>query len=276
MSRISPLIALVLSLLLLASACGSDEATIAADLESSSQPAEDMDGVDSEGDESSSVEPVGGSGDDAEPVVADELAEGDDSVSVEPVGGSGDDAEPVVVDELAEGDQPMPVEPDGGIGDGAKPLPGAEEPAETGTWHGPEVAETNCPGVEWTRVQASTFSFSVPADFVEEEVQGIDSEVGVWSNGAGIEISYDFGWYSYSIAGAEGAEVEDVDYSGTLGQFAVVRATETTAEPNQVGVYFPEVTLDGEIWNQLGLITIHDDPNDEIIARCIARSITFG
>lgn len=173
-------------------------------------------------------------------------------------------------------DGPIPVEPDGGIGDGAEPLPGANEPEETGTWHGAEVAVTNCPGMEWVRVQASAFSFSVPADFVDDEVQGIDSEVGQWSNGSGIEVSYDYGWYSYSLAEAAGAEVEDVDYSGIVGQFAVVRAAETAADTNSVGVYFPEVNFANDVWDKLGLIVTHQDANDEIIGRCIARSVEFG
>lgn len=231
MSRISPVLALLLSLLLFASACGRDDAvdvTTAVDGDASSQPAPDSEN-----------------------------------------GEDGDTGEG-----LPEG--PIPVEPDGGIGDGAQPLPGAEEPDETGTWHGPEVAETNCPGTTWTRVQASAFSFSVPADFVDDQVQGIDSEVGQWSNGTGIEVSYDYGWYSYSLAEAAGAEVEDVDYSGIVGQFAVVRASETAADTNSVGVYFPEVNFANEVWDKLGLIITHQDANDEIIGRCIARSVVFG
>lgn len=226
-SRISPLSALLLSLFLLASACGSGDG---ADVTSAADPA-----------------------------------------SSQPADDNGSD-----VENSGLPDGPIPVETDGGIGDGAEPLAGAEEPEETGTWHGSEVAETNCPGTEWTRVQASAFSFSVPSGFVDDEVQGIDSEVGQWSSGDGIQVSYDFGWYSYSLAQAAGAEVEDVDYSGIVGQFAVVRAAETSAETNSVGVYFPEVTFVNETWDKLGLIINHDDPNDEIIGRCIARSVTFG
>lgn len=240
MPRVSPLCAVLFTVLLFAAACGSDDITdVATAVDGAAQTQLD--------DSSTGDSSVG------EPIPADEPGE-----------------------DLGEDSDRIPVEPDGGIGDGAEPLPGAEDPEETGTWHGAEVAETNCPGVEWQRVEASAFTFSVPTTFANDQVQGIDSEVGQWSNGAGIEVSYDYGWYSYSIAEAAGAEVEEVDYSGVLGQFAVVRAADTNAETNSVGVYFPEVNFANEVWDKLGLIVTHEDPNDEIIGRCIARSVEFG
>jgi len=38
----------------------------------------------------------------------------------------------------------------------------------------------------------------------------------------------------------------------------------------------PEVKFDDPVWNRLGMIVIHDDPNDEIIALCIVRSIDWN
>jgi len=173
-------------------------------------------------------------------------------------------------DDLAEG--PLPVEPDGGIGDGAEPIPGADDPVDEGTWHGAEVAETNCPGTEWQRVQASAFSFSVPADFVEDDVNGVDSEVGIWTGGNKVEVSYDYGWYSGSLGAMEGAENEAIDYSGFVGQQTILRD-----DPQKwVAVYFGQVELDGgDQWNKLGLSVNFTDADDEIIGRCIVGSIDF-
>ena len=146
-----------------------------------------------------------------------------------------------------------------------------------GSWHGAVVAETNCPGTEWKRVSASAFSFSVPTDFVEADVQPIDSEVGVWTNGSGIEVTYDYGWYSGSISATPGAEVEAIDYSGYVGEQAVVRAAESGAATNIVGVYFGELVADdGDQWNKLSMLVTHTDPNDEIIGRCIVGSIEWA
>ena len=170
------------------------------------------------------------------------------------------------------GDQPIPVEPDGGIGDGAEPLPGAEEPVDEGTWHGAEVAVTNCPGMDWQRVQASAFSFSVPADFAENDVQPIDSEVGVWTGGNKIEVTYDYGWYSGSIRDMPGAENEPVDYSGIIGEQTIIRDT----EGKSVGIFFDEVDVaDGQA-NKLSMLVRFTDANDEIIGRCIVGSIDWN
>jgi hypothetical protein len=173
-------------------------------------------------------------------------------------------------------ESPLPVEPDGGIGDGAEPLPGAQESTDQGTWHGAVVAETNCPGVTWQRVQASAFSFSVPSDFTETQVQPIDSEVGVWTNSAGIEVSFDYGWYSGSISEMTGAVVEAIDYSGFRGELAILKAVGAEVTTNMVGVYFGELLADeGDQWNRLGMVVAHDDPNDELIGRCIVGSIEW-
>jgi len=245
MHRKSPLMALFLAVVLIASACGR-----------------------SDGD----ITEVVSEGGDAQSQPADDASEG--PFPVEPDGGIGDGAGPIPFEDnedLPEG--PIPVEPDGGIGDGAEPLPGYEEPEDEGTWHGAEVAVTNCPGMEWTRVQASAFTFSVPADYLAEDVQGVDSEVGVWSGGNNITIDYDYGWYSGSRASSPGAENEVVDFSGIVGERTVVR----DGDAKFVSILFPEVEYDGNgQWNRLGMTISFDDINDEIIGRCIVRSIEWG
>jgi hypothetical protein len=184
---------------------------------------------------------------------------------VEPESGSGDSEGEGLFDE------PIPVEPDGGIGDGAEPLPGAEEPVYEGTWHGPDVPPTNCPGMEWVRVDAGTFSFSLPSDFTEVDVQGIDSQIGEWVGGNNIVVSFDYGWYSGSLSAQPGAENEPVDFTGIVGERTVIR----DGADKYVSILFPEVVLDGDQWNRLGMNVRFDDVNDEIIGRCIVRSITW-
>ena len=169
------------------------------------------------------------------------------------------------------GDEPIPIEADGGIGDGAEPLPGARENETEGTWHGAQVAETNCPGTTWQRVAASAFSFSVPDDFVDQAPQGVDSEVGQWSNGAGVDVFYDYGWYSGSMADTPGAVVEPIDYSGIIGTQTMV-----AGQPNMMQVFFDEVEVIGGEPNLLALNVNYTDPADEIIARCIVGSIEWN
>lgn len=176
-------------------------------------------------------------------------------------------------DAAADGGEPMPVEPDGGIGDGAEPLPGAaDEPVADSSWHGPEVAETNCPGMEFKRVQATNFSFSVPVDFADNNVQGVDSEIGAWTGGNKMEVFFDYGWHSSDFSDRAGAEVEPIDYSGIVGKQIIVR----DAPGKFVGVFFAEVLLQNGEWDGLNLDVRFTDPNDEIIGRCIVSSISWG
>jgi len=170
-------------------------------------------------------------------------------------------------------DQPIPVEPDGGIGDGAGPIPGSpDDSVDQGTWHGAEVAVTNCPGIEWQRVQAAEFSFSVPADYVQQDVQPFDSEIGRWNGGTNVEVSYDYGPYSGSISRMSGAQNEPINYSGIVGELTVVGE----GDERWVGVLFEEVKFVNDEWDRLSLTVRHDDPNDEIIGRCIVGSIQWS
>jgi hypothetical protein len=254
-------LSLLLAFALLAASCGSDGGDDSAEVTSADSSGDTAgDATDNADDSPSSDDSAFTSG-----LVDDEADEG--SMDDDDMGG----------DELPAG--PIPVEPDGGIGDGAGPIPGfEEEEGPTSDWHGAELAVTNCPGMDFQRVEAAAFSFSVPTDFVDQDAQGIDSEVGIWSrdgNGTGIEVLYDYGWYSSPVADFVGAEVNTIDYSGFVGDFAVVRELADAERRSIVGVYFPDVETDGFQGNALSMIVQHDDPNDEIIGRCIVGSIEW-
>jgi hypothetical protein len=188
--------------------------------------------------------------------------------------GCGSDAEDITAGQpnptLAPTEDPIPVEPDGGIGDGAEPLPGAEEEPETGDWHGADLATTNCPGTAFVRAEAEMFSFSIPDDFTNSNVQGIDSEVAEWTNGS-ITLMYDYGWYSGSPEGNPSTtDTAQIDYSGVAG-------VKVGAE-DWLSVFFDNVEgvdLDSPGINRLGLTVRFDDPNDRIIAECIVGSIAW-
>ncbi len=154
-----------------------------------------------------------------------------------------------------------------GCGEGSETEGGA---AGEGTEHGARVVETDCPDTTWQRVEAGAFSFSVPSDLVDQAPRGIDSEVGQWSGDTGIEVFYDYGWYSGSIASSPGAVVEPVDYSGITGTRTIV-----TGDPNQMQVFFDEVeVIDGQP-NLLALNVNYEAAADEIIARCVVGSIEW-
>lgn len=188
-------------------------------------------------------------------------------IPVEPDGGIGDGAGPI-----PDADQPIPVEPDGGIGDGAPP-PGPVAVPD-GDWHGAELAETNCPGITWQRVAASVFTYSVPADFVDQAPQGVDSEIAVWSNDS-MEVFSDYGWYSGSFdqVTQPDAERTTIDYSGFVGTHIVVPPS--GGERGFAGVHFPQVQQAGGQWDLLTMVAYFDDPTDEITARCIVGSLDW-
>lgn len=187
-----------------------------------------------------------------------------------------DDVDVVTEPDEADAGAPIPVEPDGGIGDGAGPIPGTEEePEPEGDWHGAQVAETNCPGTDFQRVQASMFSFSVPVEFADQLAQGIDSEIAIWASDS-IEASFDYGWYSSPLSDLPGAETLPIEYSGVAGEFVVVRDNAGPNGRNLVGVYFENLTDDAEDPNRLNLVVQHERPEDEIIGRCIVGSIEWN
>jgi hypothetical protein len=60
-----------------------------------------------------------------------------------------------------------------------------------------------------------TFSLVLPAGLERQPAQGIDSKVGAW-RGAGIELSYDLGWYSdpLELPGRPDVEREALEIGG--------------------------------------------------------------
>ena len=152
-------------------------------------------------------------------------------------------------------------------------MPGADVIDPEGDWHGPQVAETNCPGTTFVRSEASTFSFSIPDSMTNNDVQGIDSEVAMWSNADGsITMSYDYGWYSGSPEGhVDATDTTSIDYSGVTGV--------KVGADNWVSVYFGNVegvVADEPGINALVLTVEFSNPDDRIIGECIVGSIDWS
>src|SRR5262245_16480173 len=62
---------------------------------------------------------------------------------------------------------------------------------------------------DWIRVDSGCpFTFRAPADMLKQDVQGIDSCVGIYVNAA-IRLTYDYGWYPTSFHG------DKADYQDT-------------------------------------------------------------
>jgi hypothetical protein len=98
--------------------------------------------------------------------------------------------------------------------------------------------------VDGARVAGPAFSLVLPPGFQPVEVQGIDSQVGQWSNGAGQVIAYDYG-ASINNDGLRGRLVNYAECRDSIGGLPVLIATgvdtagtmfSTKREPQYVAV----------------------------------------
>jgi hypothetical protein len=110
----------------------------------------------------------------------------------------------------------------------------------------PTLAPTPSPSpspVGWKRVDEETFSMEVPADMVERDVQGIDSQVGEYRSDR-LFLGYDYGWYGSDCTKEPGqerhGEVKQID--GREAKMIFIRSADPRAEhPYWACVFFPDV-----------------------------------
>lgn len=175
--------------------------------------------------------------------------------------------------------EPLPVDPEptGGADDGgagAEPLPEADAPPPEGDWHGAEVPTTNCPGITFVPVEGVGFAFSVPDDFEDQQVQGIDSQVGQYL-ADGFELFYDFGWYSGPLDESPGmVELVRLNYSGATGHKVLIDGPAAGFIGQVLGVHLV-LTGVGEFDDLLTMTIRFDNPEDRFIAECIVGSIRW-
>ncbi|MEX2392866.1 MAG: hypothetical protein WD826_00160 [Actinomycetota bacterium] len=87
--------------------------------------------------------------------------------------------------------------------------PTPEPSATPGETEEPEpTAEPEATPGDWERIEHGGLSFEIRSDMEDQEPQGIDSQVGHFK-GVGIELEYDYGWYSGDPADEMAPSYED-------------------------------------------------------------------
>ena len=93
----------------------------------------------------------------------------------------------------------------------------------------------------WEFVDANSFTFSLPPGWKFNKLQGIDSYVGEFV-GDGAKLSFDFGWYSNSLA--EDNDPNHVVTYETIGGYRAKIVVPKATGNGTTGVYF------GDLGNQ--------------------------
>lgn len=88
----------------------------------------------------------------------------------------------------------------------------------------------------WETVQEEEFSFRLPPGFQRADVQGIDSEVGLYRNPAtGAEVSFDLGWYSNDLSFDSGVYSEYEACTDVIGGRQATVVTGVLRNPSDSG-----------------------------------------
>lgn len=133
-----------------------------------------------------------------------------------------------------------------------------------------------CVGADWIAVDAGPFGFWTPADLVDEQVQGIDSLVGRYVGG-GLELVFDYGWYSPGIDELErfGATIAPVELGDVSGLFATAEG----ASAEYGSEFLTHLRVDGipgvDPSNALWMGANYDDPALVETAECIVSTVRF-
>jgi len=140
----------------------------------------------------------------------------------------------------------------------------------------PVLPPVACDTTGWILHEASRFQMLLPPGTEDLNAQGIDSEVGLFTDGV-VDISYDLGWYSNSLSSLDD-EIRPVLTNGVAG---TVRFEE--GQPNQLGVYYsnldPAVVSppNGQFTpaTALNVVVSWDRLPNRSVAECIIGSITL-
>ncbi|GJM38327.1 MAG: hypothetical protein DHS20C19_16940 [Acidimicrobiales bacterium] len=134
----------------------------------------------------------------------------------------------------------------------------------------------DCVGADWELVDAGPFTFSRPADLVDQEVQGIDSLVGFYERD-GMTAGFDFGWFSGNETERYPDEAETITLDGLTADFVQV---DVSADPDSempflVALYVPIPGGENGAQDALAFWVRYEDAADHDAAACMATSVDF-
>jgi hypothetical protein len=93
-------------------------------------------------------------------------------------------------------------------------------------------------GDNWHKIDLPTFSVNTPTDYKLVKQQGIDSYVGLITNGSDT-LSFDYGWYSNDL--------KDRKYQRSSDTINGVQAVTAFSTSGELGVHFPNIVGDNKL-----------------------------
>ncbi len=154
------------------------------------------------------------------------------------------------------------------------PPPSTTAPSTTVT---PSDGPPACVGDDWIEFDTGPFTFRTPPDLFDQNPQGIDSLVGRYVGG-GLEITFDYGWYSPGIDDLErfGATIDPIDLGDVVGSFASVSGTAADFGSEHVTHLrvdqIPNVDPSNALWMGIN----YDDVELTATAECIVSTTRFA
>lgn len=123
-------------------------------------------------------------------------------------------------------------------------------------------------------VNPGPFTFRAPPDLREQPAVGMDSMVGKYE-GLRISLSFDYGWYSDSLMGRQGAVVETEEIAGKEARIVRCRSDDGPRHFKLfIGVHIASLGVDGR--SRLTMSAWCKDEAAVEVARSIFRSIQFN
>ena len=120
----------------------------------------------------------------------------------------------------------------------------------------------------WQFINANSFTLSLPSGWEFDKLQGIDSYIGEFI-GDGIRLSFDFGWYSNSLA--EDNDSNHIVTYETIGGYKAKIVVPKVKGNGTTGVYFGNL----ENQNRFNLYGNNFSPSQQETALKIFRTIRF-
>jgi hypothetical protein len=125
-------------------------------------------------------------------------------------------------------------------------------------------------GDEWTKIENSSFSFSLPPSFKKTDQHGIDSFVEEYV-ADGVELSFDYGIYSNNFGDwPKETKFEDLKIDGRAARIGTVAHEFHKGFPHSTQVY---IKLDKEV--ALSMFAACKSDKEVALARKIFETIAF-
>ena len=142
----------------------------------------------------------------------------------------------------------------------------------------PVTETTDAPGAcadeSWQTVDVGDFSFRLPAELIDQELQGMESLVGEYV-GDGLTVSFDYGSFSSEFDELDDYDPtqSDIDVDGLAGRLLTADVTASVGGWAGDHITALHVQTDEDTGTSLSLWITYDDPDLATDADCITNTV---